>query len=314
MNITIVGAGFSGLTTAIKLLRDGHKVKIVSAEPPELTTSMLAGAIWHPFYQAYDSNYLEMATTTYAELEVISRSEDSGVKENILTEYFKSTLGAPWWMKEMQNVVPVEPGKGSEYLSAYSVKTFVSNTPTYLKFLQSEVIALGGELTIAYVENWETLFRLGADTVVNCASFGSSDLCGDTAMRLVRGVIVYVEKPEGFKGCFIDDTDRRFPTYLIERDDVLVVGGTADSSLSSTIISSSTIEDIMARCSQLNPSLKGAKILGSALGFRPNRSLSRVEQDDRDPRLIHNYGHGGSGFTLSWGAASKVSTIISQTN
>jgi D-amino-acid oxidase len=27
-------------------------------------------------------------------------------------------------------------------------------------------------------------------------------------------------------------------------------------------------------------------------------------------RLVHNYGHGGAGITLSWGCAGEVTTLV----
>ncbi|HUP65002.1 MAG TPA: FAD-dependent oxidoreductase, partial [Thermoanaerobaculia bacterium] len=46
------------------------------------------------------------------------------------------------------------------------------------------------------------------------------------------------------------------------------------------------------------------------VGLRPGRPAVRVERDLEDPRVIHNYGHGGSGFTLSWGCAEDVLRIV----
>ena len=51
------------------------------------------------------------------------------------------------------------------------------------------------------------------------------------------------------------------------------------------------------------------KVLGERVGLRPfRRSGVRVERTQlRDGRtVIHNYGHGGSGFTLSWGCAEAA--------
>lgn len=53
-------------------------------------------------------------------------------------------------------------------------------------------------------------------------------------------------------------------------------------------------------------------VLGERVGIRPFRhSGARVERAQlRDGRvLIHDYGHGGSGFTLSWGCAEAVAAI-----
>jgi D-amino-acid oxidase len=49
-----------------------------------------------------------------------------------------------------------------------------------------------------------------------------------------------------------------------------------------------------------------------AVGLRPARSEVRLEATtlaDGRP-LVHNYGHGGSGFTLSWGCADEVARLV----
>jgi D-amino-acid oxidase len=53
-------------------------------------------------------------------------------------------------------------------------------------------------------------------------------------------------------------------------------------------------------------------VLAERVGLRPfRRSGVRLERDQlRDGRtVIHNYGHGGAGFTLSWGCAREVLDI-----
>jgi D-amino-acid oxidase len=47
--VTVVGAGVVGLTTAVLLQEAGCRVCVVSAERPERTTSAAAGALWYPF-------------------------------------------------------------------------------------------------------------------------------------------------------------------------------------------------------------------------------------------------------------------------
>jgi D-amino-acid oxidase len=44
-------------------------------------------------------------------------------------------------------------------------------------------------------------------------------------------------------------------------------------------------------------------VITDRVGFRPTRPEIRVE---REGDVIHNYGHGGSGLTLSWGCAREV--------
>ena len=49
MRCTVVGAGVSGLSTAIRLLESGHEVEIVSDKFSPETVSDVAAAIWYPF-------------------------------------------------------------------------------------------------------------------------------------------------------------------------------------------------------------------------------------------------------------------------
>jgi D-amino-acid oxidase len=46
--IVVVGAGVSGLTTAVVLAEAGHKVHVVASELPG-ATSLAAGAMWGPY-------------------------------------------------------------------------------------------------------------------------------------------------------------------------------------------------------------------------------------------------------------------------
>ncbi len=69
-----------------------------------------------------------------------------------------------------------------------------------------------------------------------------------------------------------------------------------------------TAAAIFERCAWLEPRLRDAAILEHKVGLRPGRPAVRLEaeQHSSGKRLIHNYGHGGAGVTLSWGCADEV--------
>src|SRR5690349_21808811 len=46
----VLGAGASGLTTALCLAEAGVPVRVVADRPPERTTSAVAGALWGPYF------------------------------------------------------------------------------------------------------------------------------------------------------------------------------------------------------------------------------------------------------------------------
>jgi glycine/D-amino acid oxidase-like deaminating enzyme len=56
--------------------------------------------------------------------------------------------------------------------------------------------------------------------------------------------------------------------------------------------------------------------IGARVGLRPYRPGGFVLRADRLPGgkpLIHNYGHGGSGYTLSWGCAEQAADLAAAT-
>jgi D-amino-acid oxidase len=95
--------------------------------------------------------------------------------------------------------------------------------------------------------------------------------------------------------------------YAIPRRDDCVFGGTNDLS-SDLAVDAATTDRIIAECSRVL-NIKKPHVLAERVGLRPFRKSGvRLERDElRDGRtVIHNYGHGGSGFTLSWGCAREV--------
>ncbi len=49
------------------------------------------------------------------------------------------------------------------------------------------------------------------------------------------------------------------------------------------------------------------------VGLRPVRPSVRLEKEQvgENKTVVHNYGHGGAGYTLSWGCAMEVVELCS---
>src|ERR1700752_134665 len=61
-----------------------------------------------------------------------------------------------------------------------------------------------------------------------------------------------------------------------------------------------------AACTPLPPVIVDeSRIIRTVAGLRPYRRSGFVVREERlgEKRLVHNYGHGGSGITMSWGAS-----------
>ena len=69
----------------------------------------------------------------------------------------------------------------------------------------------------------------------------------------------------------------------------------------------------MSKCQSLWPELDRSKVVGVSVGLRPSRKEVRLEVENITGRkVVHNYGHGGAGVTLSWGCADEVVRLLSQ--
>ncbi|MBA3544582.1 MAG: FAD-binding oxidoreductase, partial [Chthoniobacterales bacterium] len=95
--------------------------------------------------------------------------------------------------------------------------------------------------------------------------------------------------------------------YAIPRTNDCVFGGTNEVSDERAPDPAMTAA-IVTECSRVL-AIERPEIRGERVGLRPFRRAGVCLRADRlrdGRRVIHNYGHGGSGFTLSWGCARAV--------
>ena len=78
MNITVVGAGVIGLTTALTLEEHGHDVRVVAAGTDDATTSAVAGACWFPYRAGPPDRVAAWAADTRRWLEALIADPDAG--------------------------------------------------------------------------------------------------------------------------------------------------------------------------------------------------------------------------------------------
>ena len=89
----------------------------------------------------------------------------------------------------------------------------------------------------------------------------------------------------------------------------MIVGGTDEQGDWSRTPSPETATEILQRATRLVPELADAKVVGHRVGLRPVRPSVRLEAEGR---VIHCYGHGGAGVTLSWGCANEVTQLVAE--
>jgi len=102
MQCTVVGAGVSGLSSAIRLLESGHEVEVVSDRFSPDTVSDVAAAIWYPFLTAPAHKADGWGLDTYAELERLSKEvPEAGVRMRDGREYLREVVGLPSWKDDI---------------------------------------------------------------------------------------------------------------------------------------------------------------------------------------------------------------------
>lgn len=305
----MVGCGVIGLSTAIRLRETGLDARIVAADPPLNTTSAVAAAIWYPFKAYPEDRVLAWGKTTFDVLGSLTGDPASGVVMREGLELYRKEAPEPWWAGAVPGVRRCEPGELPEgYGDGHRFRVPVIEMPVYLPYLLDRFLAGGGAVEERVVGSPEDLSG-EARVVVNCAGLGAGDLVGDESVRPIRGQVVRVRNP-GLAEFYLDEDDPEGVTYVVPRSGDCILGGTAEEDARDTKPDPGVAADILRRCAALEPRLAGVEVLEHRVGLRPGRPEVRLERDAGRASLVHNYGHGGSGVTLSWGCAEEALGLV----
>jgi D-amino-acid oxidase len=309
-DVVIIGAGVSGLTTGILLAERDRRVLIRTSRRPIETTSAAAGALWD-FGYASHPDIPRWGRRTYDEWMTLL-GPGSGVCLVAGIGATRTSRTVPDDLPATARVTMCAAGElPPGFAAGWHCTLPVVDMPVYLGYLESRFLDAGGVIEMGEVSSFKAAFE-EADTVVNCAGLGAADLVdGEFAMEPVQGELVVVANP-GVEEFFAEYTDRLADMiYLLPQGDKLVLGGTADPGRRDCRHDDEIAAHIINRCAQIHPEVVSAQVLSFRVGVRPNRGNVRVEREFVDGLcLVHNYGHGGSGVTLSWGCAERVAELL----
>lgn len=311
MRVVVVGAGVVGLSCAVRLAETGHDVHVLARDLPLETTSAVAAAWWYPYLAAPIERVSGWAAATYDELTRLSATEpDAGVRVRESVQLLRRARPDPWWtdsVPSLHQARDLPPG----YAGGWGFMAPVADTSVYLPYLADRLRAAGGTLTRAAL----SALPSGGDVVVNATGLAARSLTGDTSLTPVRGQVVRLT------GVTVDrvwldedalDDGGSALTYVVPREHDVVVGGTAEPGEWDTRPDPAVTAAVLERAARLVSGLRRATVVAHRVGLRPSRLSVRLECERRTGAspVVHCYGHGGAGVTLSWGCALEVGALV----
>ncbi|GLY95081.1 FAD-dependent oxidoreductase [Actinoplanes sp. NBRC 103695] len=281
-DVIVIGGGIIGLTAAVRLQSAGLAVEVWSPGGPDRTVSVISAAVWYPSYTAFSPRVRDWALETYDEF---TRQAASGVPGLALrpTRNVAMPTGDLWW---------APPGLSVRSPDEATFVAPLAEMAVYLPWLEAQVPVV--RRSIGALEEALAV----APLVVNASGLAARTLAGDDQVFPARGQIVLVRNPG------LTESVRTPGAYVHPRTADVVLGGTFEPDNWDLTPDPSVTSSIVARTAALVPAVAGLPVIGERVGLRPCRHGGpRVS---REGQIIHAYGHGGAGMTLSWGCAAEV--------
>jgi D-amino-acid oxidase len=194
------------------------------------------------------------------------------------------------------------------FSTSYALTVPLIDTTIYLDYLANRFRNAGGMIEPAHINKVDEIPR-DFDVIVNCAGIGARELVHDSELEPHRGQVAIVPKLDLAQAIVCDDAPLM---YAIPRTHDCVFGGTNSISENREPSSGDTAA-IISECSRVL-GIDPPPVIAVKVGLRPFRESGvRLEREGlADGRtVIHNYGHGGAGFTLSWACAEEVLRLAS---
>jgi D-amino-acid oxidase len=307
-SVAIIGAGVSGLTCGVVFAERGYRTAIFAKETGQQTTSGVAAAVWFPYDTEPLGSVIPWALQTFDVLADLARVPGSGVSMIELHQFSRTVqIQIPEWAIPL-GASTVATGLRPVFKSGFSLRVPLMDTTIYLDYLANRFVEAGGSIAanvhLKRLEDVDRKFHL----VINCTGIGARELVRDANLEPHRGQVAIVPKIDKLSCAIVCDDAPLM--YAIPRTNDSVFGGTNNVS-DNLAINRATTRQIVEECSRVLK-IEKPNVLAERVGLRPFRKSGvRLERDQLSEgrAAIHNYGHGGAGFTLSWGCAREVADL-----
>ncbi len=267
--------------------------------------------MWGPYLVEPRDRVASWSQYTLSVLRTLAAQDGTGVRLVSGVEASRVAIDPPDWGEQLDGFEECHADElPSGFVTGWRYRVPLVDMPTYLDYLQQRLDAVGVRVENRRIDSLAAA-TASAPVVVNCTGTGARDLVPDPDLKAVRGQLVVLANP-GITEFFSEDTGSSIDLlHVYPYRDTVVLGGQAVPDDWNMRPDLDVAASIVARCAEVDPRLLGAPILGHRVGLRPTRPEIRVEaQPVPGAMLIHNYGHGGAGVTLSWGCAMEVARLV----
>ena len=302
--VGVVGAGVVGLNVARFFAAQGLSVTVYAAKVSPGTTSDVAPAVLFPHLIEAIPAMQEAARRTNAFYESFL---DAGVGVSRRTALIldnSSVLDpdiAAWTSVYGISQLPAsEVPFGFAY--GWSFQTMFVDTRVFMPFLVRMVLDGGTSITLRNIQTRDDLLALPHSIIANCTGLGARELVGDNTVYPVKGQLVTVTALP------VTDLVVHGSDYVFARDDSAILGGTNEPHIEDIDPSETVTQGIIDRNQSVVPSLTRSQVTNVRAGLRPFREDGpRIEAEPAGEKLLlHNYGHGGGGWSLAPGCAELL--------
>jgi len=192
----------------------------------------------------------------------------------------------------------------------FFITTYLAEGRKYLPYLLNKFKESGGKVIQKRVNDLSELAGI-YDIVINCPGLEARTLVKDENVVPIRGQLLRVRMPWLKHAIIAGDS------YMLPNSELVVVGGTRTVGDWNRNVDPNDTKTILENASKIYPSIRDAQIANVWAGLRPSRNKPRIERETinygvNKLEVIHNYGHGGSGVTLSWGCAIDAIQLLTQ--
>jgi D-amino-acid oxidase len=314
MDICVIGGGFIGLCTGLRLLECGHSVTLKTLNTVYHRTSEYSAAFWYPYAISFVSQNDEkkLAFPTYEFLANACKTpETSGVFLCTSRQYFDDSANRdhyrmPWW-KKIRGVtfrklpridLPEASALLGRFVEGWEFKIPVLNPAVFLGWLEKQFQIKGGvhendDVTNLFSNKLKKKYRY----TINCTGGWASRVTDDDRLFGLKGVLVRVPqsvyRPKNLT--FIEHgRSENAPVYMVPHySGDTILGGTllevtnqgekwskGNHSLWEADIRDA--RDILQRCALVDPSINA--FINNVEEFQRTAGL-RPRRHNRPPRI-----------------------------